>query len=449
VPQILVKEADHRQTQMSQRSKTVELLSEYFEEKGDILTPHQYKKEKDTPIRLEQVKRVFGNWSRMEKIVRAFDARNKNKPAPFTNASEVIGEQNRLAAEHEALIRSIGEDVEQKTAREEAARAQIEADALNAATPEGARENKVRKGGPESVDAKTIKESLARAVANEHAMLAKTPEGAALGKELLGGVEDQDAKNLAIARQNARTERSALLAATPEGSALAKMEEDDSDGKLTREAERRLKAELRPYVEPATEEAISAAVKEAKEKVRDDTQEVVDVLADTENLSVGAAVRGDLGFADGPQTTIVTTTEDGLEKAPPADRIPDPAVADPTAKDAEETGIDPKSFKDLGKTEESADAKTEAPKTSLKTSPTAKENKESVNLEQNKENPEAPPADRNPDPKFNAVTVEGEDDAEEKVPTKEAEAVASDKAARKPGDVAKAKALGAKSPAGK
>lgn len=433
---------------MSQRTKAVELLSEYFEEKGDILTPHQYRKEKDTPIRLEQVKRVFGNWSRMEKIVRAFDARNKNKPAPSTNAREVIAEQNRLAAEHEALIRSLGEDVEQKTAREEAARAQIEADALNAVTPEGARENKVRKGGPESVDAKTIKESLARAVANEHAMLAKTPEGAALGKELLGGVEDQDEKHLAIARENARTERSAMLAATAEGSALAKVEEDDSDGKLTREANRRLKAELRPYVEPATEEAVKAATEEALEKTRDESKEAIETLAkDNDDLSVGAAVRGDAVFAAAGGDTIVT--EGNLDKAPPADRNPDPEILARVDGDEDfekKTGISASSFDDLGKTEET---KTEAEKAApLKTSPTAPENKESVNLEQNKDNPEAPPADRNPDPSV-APTVDGEEDEEEKVPTKVNTPVTSDKAARKDGDVAKAKALGQKSPAGK
>jgi hypothetical protein len=389
---------------MSQRSKAVEVLAEYFDSKGEILSPTEYRRQKDTPIRPQQVKRVFGTWSRMEKIVRAFDARNKNKPEPSTDAREVIAEQNRLAAEHEALIRAIGEDVEQKTAREEAARRQIEADALNAATPEGARENKVRKGGPESVDAKTIKESVARAVATEHAMLAKTPEGAALGKELLGGVEDQDAKNLAIARQNARTERSALLAATPEGSALAKMEEDDSDGKLTREADVRLRNELRPYVAPATEETVADIVEGEIAKVRPEVKETIEKLAkDNDDLSIGAALRGDLMYEASSAPKIVTD-EELLDKAPPASRVPDPAVLAKSEDEAlKDAGLKRADDEETADTDEPADVKDGK----LNTTPTAPENKESVNLEENKENPEAPPADRNPDPAFTAPIEDG------------------------------------------
>ncbi len=371
---------------MSQRTKTIETLSEYFETKGGILNPKQYKLEKDTPIRLEAIKKIFGTWSRMEKIVRALDARNKNRPEP-TNARKILAEVNKAAAEHEALIRSIGEDIEQKTAREEAARAQTEADALNAATPEGARENKIRKGGIESVDAKTIKESVARAVANEHAMLAKTPEGAALGKELLGGVEDQDEKNMAIARQNARTERSALLAATADGSALAKMEEDDSDGHLTREAQARLRNELRPYVAPALPEQVAEIVAGEIEKVRPEAKEAVENLKNDDNLGIGAALRGDLAHdANG------IVTEGDLSKAPPAARVPDATLVDDTA-----------SLKDAGLTREDEPLESKAPVTSVttpaKASETAPENKDSVNLAENKDNPEAPPADRNPDPK--------------------------------------------------
>ncbi len=404
---------------MSQRSKAIELLAEYFEEKGDILTPKEYRGEKDTPIRLEQVKRIFGNWSRMEKIVRAFDARNKNRPAPSTNADEIIAEQNRLAAEHEALIRAIGEDVEQKTAREEAARRQIEADALQAATPEGARDLKVRMGGPESVDAKTIKESLARAVANEHAMLAKTPQGAALSKELLGGVEDQDAKNLAIARQNARAERTALLAATPEGSAKAKMEMDDSDGQLTREAEKRLRNELRPYVEPATDKTIEVATQIAKDTTRPELHEAIDELANKENLSAPAVTRGDISYEAAGVPTIVT--EGDLDKAPPADRIPDPTLTTAGREDdPEETGIDPDSLKRLGKTEDKKTPVQNAASATgkLKTSPTAKENKETVNIEENKDNPEAPPADRNPDPDLLKAAATPNKPAEKKTTAK-------------------------------
>lgn len=388
---------------MSQRSKAIETLSEYFETKGEILSPQQYRKEKDTPIRLEAVKRTFGTWSRMEKIVRAFDARNKNRPEPTTDAREVIAEQNRLAAEHEALIRAVGEDVEQKTAREEAARKQIEADALRAATAEGARDNKVRKGGPESVDAKTIKESLQRAVASEHAMLAKTPEGAALGKELLGGLEDQDAKNEAIARENARTERSALLTATATGAAKAKMEEDDSDGQLTREAQARIRNELRLYVEPAKEEAVETVAEEARQKLRPEAASAVEELTKTDDLSIGAAERGDLRYAETDAEKIVT--EGDMSKAPPADAVPDEnlvrAMEDDQLKEAGlERAEEPEAK------QKPAEVKSPVTDAKREISPTAKENKETVNEEENKLNPEAPPADRNPDTK---VQVPAED----------------------------------------
>jgi hypothetical protein len=350
----------------------------------------------------------------MEKIVRAFDARNKNRPAPTTNADEVIWEQNRLAAEHEALIRAVGEDIEQKTAREEAARAQIEADALNAATPEGARENKVRKGGPESVDAKTIKESVANLVAQEHALLARTPEGAALGKELLGGVEDQDEKNLAIARENARTERSALLAATPEGSARAKMEEDDTDGKLTREAQARIRNELRPYVDPATDEKVAEFANEELKKVRPDIKEAIErVQAKDEIPLTGApSVRADIALAKAGADDLVT--EGDRELAPPADRLPDPALLEQSADDLKEIGL--VRDEDDDKESDSVTATTAAGKVTL--SPNAEENKDSVNLEQNKDNPEAPPADRNPDPKVLTAPAEKKKETPKAAPKK-------------------------------
>ncbi len=376
---------------MSQRTKAVELLSEYFEKKGEILHPTSYIQEKDTPIRFQVVRRTFGSWSRMENIVRAFDARNKNRPEPDTNVNEILAEQNRIASDHEALIRSIGEDIEQKTAREEAARAQTEADALNAATPEGARENKVRKGGVESVDAKTIKESVNRAVANEHAMLAKTPEGAALGKELLGGVEDQDKKNEAIARQNARTERSALLAATPEGSALAKMEEDDSDGHLTREANARIRNELRPYVAPALPEQVEDIVAGEIEKVRPEAREAVENLKNTDDLSQGAAIRGDRATAASDAPDIVT--EGDLSKSPPATRVADDTIVGQSDESLKDAGI----VRDTTPAAEKTTTTASTEKVTI--SAPAAENKDSVNAAENKDNPEAPPADRNPDPK--------------------------------------------------
>jgi len=413
---------------MSQRSKTTELLAEYFESKGGILNPVEYKKEQDTPIRLEQVKRVFGNWSRMEKIVRAFNARNENKATPTTDAREVVNEANRKAAEEEALIRSIGENVEEKTAREAAARAQLEADALNAKTPEGARENKVRKGGPESVDAKTIKESLARAVAEEHAMLAKTAEGSAEGKELLGGIEDQDAKALAIARQNERTERSALLAATPLGSALAMLEEDDSDGHLTREAQARIRNELRLYVDPAKEENIGDFVAREGEKLRPETRQLLERIQSDEDMTMGAAFRGErardaVGAADISKST-------DLSKAPPADQAVDDSVTGLSDQEVKDLGWEKIETAPEGQNEEPTDtqdgASGVASATTSTPAPKAEQNKDSVNVEENKANPETPPSDRNPDPKLSPA-AQAEETVKKAAPAKPAASKAADK----------------------
>lgn len=378
---------------MSQRSKVAALLHGYFKEKGAILTPREYKLQKDTPVRPDQVRKIFGNWSRMEKIVRALDARNKNR-IEHNDAREMVAEINRQAAEHEATIRAVGEDVDQKTAREEAARRQVEQDALEAATPEGARAVKVRKGGPESVDAKTIKESVANLVAQEHALLARTPQGAAESKELLGGVEDQDKANQATARENARTERTALLAATPEGAAVAKMEMDDTDGQLTREAEVRIHNELRLDVDPATDEKVEALATEELKKVRPDLAEAIERVKDKDEIPLTAApaIRAQIAINEAGGAPLEVKGD--LNKAPPADREPE-IVA--------ENAIE---FDEPEKKEEEEE---KAPLTAASLSPNAAENKDSVNLKQNKENPEAPPADRNPDPAVLTAPAEKKD----------------------------------------
>lgn len=402
-----------------QRSRTAQILGEYFESKGGVLTQKEYRREKDTPIRLESVKKVFGNWSRMEKIVakRGFNIRNDNKPGPGNDSRKLIFAANNEAAQREALLRSVGEDLEQKVAREEAARAQIEADALNAKTPEGARENKVRKGGPESVDAKVLKESLARAVAEEHAMLAKTAEGSALGKELLGGVEDQDLKHATQVRANERTERSALLAATPEGAALAMLEEDDSDGHLTREAEARLRNELRPYVDPATDERIGEFIAAEGKKLRPETREALERIEDTEvDMSMSAALRGERARDAVGASDIVV--DEAPENAPPADRAPAEDLVGISDERMKKVGF--ARVEDAPEAEEAEQSEHGKPLASSMGmgGKHAKPVSETVNLEQNKENPEAPPADRNPDPKF-ARTAEMESESEEEAPKPE------------------------------
>jgi hypothetical protein len=45
-------------------------LVEYFEEKGSILSPTEYKAADDAPMRYMVAKRAFGSWARMQQMAR-------------------------------------------------------------------------------------------------------------------------------------------------------------------------------------------------------------------------------------------------------------------------------------------------------------------------------------------------------------------------------------------
>jgi hypothetical protein len=174
-----------------------------------------------------------------------------------------------------------------------------------------------------------------------------------------------------------------------------------------------LKNELRPYVQPVTEDNIGDIVSDNAALVRDELKPTITEMKTDDAVSIGAATRGDLFYAKAGVDTIVTKGD--LDKAPPADRIPDATVLANATDDKdfeEKTGIDAKSMDKFGETDEedkdATDKTVGTPKTLADVSPTAKENKDSVNLEQNKDNPEAPPADRNPDPAVLAKAAETE-----------------------------------------
>jgi hypothetical protein len=91
---------------MTQRTKVVNLLTDYFETKGGVMTLREYDKQGDAPIRSMRVRQIFGSWNRMENIVRKADSRN-SKPenfVPLTDIDEVIAERNaKLLAEYELI----------------------------------------------------------------------------------------------------------------------------------------------------------------------------------------------------------------------------------------------------------------------------------------------------------------------------------------------------------
>jgi hypothetical protein len=395
---------------MTQRTKVAAQLAAYFDNKGHILSASEYRKQKDAPIRFALVNSIFGGWNRMEKVVRTFNGRNQKGEdyVPATDVDEVIRRASQADAEYAEKMRAASENLEAKTAREEAARQYIEADKLRAASAEGAYENKMRKGGVTSQDAKAAKEAIEHAVAEEHAMLVKTPEGAALGKYMLGGVEDNDEKTRVIAEQNAFREKKALLAATPEGSAEASLMEDDTDGQLSREAQARIRNELRTYVPPVTDGNVEKAQTDAIKKVRDEVRDtIVKAGSQDENTMTGSAVKASL--ARNGVNDIVTAQdvpEDVLQTMTPADQ--------PVADDYIKTLFKDADGNVVAEVEDTEDAP--APGSLSNTTASTGEGNQNANqnltddqkgtsemtseADQNEKNPAATPADRNPDPEL-------------------------------------------------
>jgi hypothetical protein len=397
---------------MSKRVHAAEQLAVYFESKGRILNPTEYKKEKDTPIRFAAVKKTFGSWNRMENIVRAFNIRNEQRSErPITSDIDEVLRRNAAAeAEYAEKMKAASENLEAKTAREAAARAYIEADKLRAATAEGAAENKERKGGTTSQDAKAAKEAVEQAVAEEHAMLAKSGAGAALGKHLLGGVEDNDEKVRVLAEQNEMRTRTKLMAATPEGAAEAKLMEDDTDGQLTRESQARIRNELRPYVPPVNDAAADQALATGQDKVRDEVRAIVKEAKGDEDVLTESVFRASLARARhaGDLNAPVDVTdipEDVMKTMPPASQLPEDGFgAEVEFKD--EDGNVTATIDNEENTDETVTTDGVTGKIEKRTESAKKASKLSAGEKAaNKDNPHAPPATRNPDPKV-APTAE-------------------------------------------
>lgn len=131
---------------MANRTKVLETLDQYFKtKKGRILTSQEYSRETDTPIRLQQVRNIFGSWNRMEKLLMAKESR---EDLATTNVNDVIAARNAALNEARLQWLAASENQDAKAIREAKAQVVAEKLAANAATPEGANANKIAIGGP-------------------------------------------------------------------------------------------------------------------------------------------------------------------------------------------------------------------------------------------------------------------------------------------------------------
>lgn len=130
---------------MANRTKVLETLDNYFKSKGRILNAQEYARETDTPVRLQQIRNIYGCWNRMEKLLMARDRQDQDA---ITDVNEVIAARNRAANEAREQWIAASENQGAKALREAQAQVVAEQLAKNAATPEGANANKIAIGGP-------------------------------------------------------------------------------------------------------------------------------------------------------------------------------------------------------------------------------------------------------------------------------------------------------------
>lgn len=131
---------------MASKTLVLRTLADYFNTKGRVLTSQEYARETDTPIRIQQVRNIFGSWNRVEKLLMARDGRTA--PDAITNVDELIAERNAAAWEAAKQWKEASENQDKKARREAEAQVVAEVLAANAATPEGANANKIAIGGP-------------------------------------------------------------------------------------------------------------------------------------------------------------------------------------------------------------------------------------------------------------------------------------------------------------
>ncbi len=68
---------------MANKKAVLKQLADYFADKGQMMSPVEYKAAKDAPIRFIVAKRPFGSWARMQAMIKA------NFPAEWEKATSV------------------------------------------------------------------------------------------------------------------------------------------------------------------------------------------------------------------------------------------------------------------------------------------------------------------------------------------------------------------------
>lgn len=89
----------------------MDTLVGYFKTKGRVLKAQEYSLEMDTPIRIQQIRNIYGSWNTMEKLIMA--RLRSNRPA-ITDVNDVIAARNRADEEQRLEVQKAGEDQEEK-----------------------------------------------------------------------------------------------------------------------------------------------------------------------------------------------------------------------------------------------------------------------------------------------------------------------------------------------
>ena len=77
---------------MANRKAVLEQLANYFADKGQMMSPEEYKAATDAPVRFIVAKRPFGSWARMQGMIKA------NFPQQWEKANKVATPAPKAAA---------------------------------------------------------------------------------------------------------------------------------------------------------------------------------------------------------------------------------------------------------------------------------------------------------------------------------------------------------------
>ena len=120
---------------MNRKATTLRALTDYFLEKGEILSYHDYVRQDDVPMPPRTIKRLLGAWGRLPRMIKVnhpedFDKIMGNEPKVDTeaiiaaeieaeeqakkDAAEKLAEVKKLAAAKVAALKAKTEDKNEK-----------------------------------------------------------------------------------------------------------------------------------------------------------------------------------------------------------------------------------------------------------------------------------------------------------------------------------------------